>query len=597
MHEVWSLLELGCQPSQAARRLAWQGDGWRTHADFNVRLNRWQHAFAARSGSTWAVYADDPLDFAAALFGAWHAGKTVVVPGDDRPATVAALKEMGCGLAGDLPDALHAVVDTTTDIPISRQALDARMTKLTLFTSGSQGEPQPIDKMLAQLWAEVQVLEQTFGARMDAGNRGLPTVWSTVSHQHIYGLLFLVLWPLATGRPLGTRRLLYPEDMIHAMSGRPSVLVTTPAHLRRLGEHVGWSGVRSSLSAVFSSGGPLPWPVSQAAAELLGSVPIEVFGSSETGGIAWRQATDVDQAWMPFSGVQWRVEGGCLVVRSPCLRDDAWWTTADRAEPSHDGSFRLLGRQDRIVKIEEKRVSMTAIERALLATPWVQDARALLIPTPIGDRVGVVAVLSAEGRLGLAQQGRRAWGQMLREALRDSFEAMALPRRWRFVEAMPIDAQGKTPQGLLQSAFLPQSTRSVPMPEMPSVTWLKRDEQDALASLCIHAGLSVFEGHFPAAPILPGVAQLDWALMLARECFALPTEFVRLEALKFVNPVVPGTTLYLSLHRHGKAAEPDLAAAKFRLYSLEDDAGGAEVATEHASGRGVWRADKARADV
>ncbi len=49
-------------------------------------------------------------------------------------------------------------------------------TWVTLFTSGSTGEPGAIDKRLAQLDAEVHTLQQAFGARLPADVRVLSTV-------------------------------------------------------------------------------------------------------------------------------------------------------------------------------------------------------------------------------------------------------------------------------------------------------------------------------------------------------------------------------------------------------------------------------------
>lgn len=587
MSDWWSLLDLACQAPQTGRQVARLPDGYCNHADFLEQVNGWQRAFDAQSVSSWALFLADPVVFAAALFGAWHAGKNVVLPGDDRPATLAALTSMGCGLAGDWPDGLQPATDD--EAVAVRRPLDPAMATLTVFTSGSQGHAQAIDKKLSQLWSEVQALERAFASRLQRDGCAQPVVWATVSHQHIYGLLFLVLWPLAAGRAMGTQRLLYPEDMVQTLGTAPSVLVATPAHLKRLGAHLNWQDVRPALRAVFSSGGPLPFEVSCEAAGLLGCVPIEVFGSTETGGVAWRQPTQLDQAWQPFEDVHWRLDEGCLTINSPRLPDGAWWPTTDRAESVGQDSFRLLGRSDRIVKIEEKRVSLSAVERTLLSTPWVQDVRALVIPTLIGDRVGVVVVPTAGGHDRLIQ-GRHAFGQCLREALQASVDPVALPRRWRFVDMLPINAQGKTPESLLRDLFETTPSSVSAMPESPDITWLDRREDEALATLDIHAGLSVFQGHFPGASILPGVAQLDWTLGLGRDCFDLPAYFVRLEVLKFVSPVVPGTTLFVALQRKYKPTEPDLTVLQFRLYSQPS---GADVVTEHASGRAVWRADEA----
>jgi hypothetical protein len=580
MAEWWSLTDLACRAPDASRTLARLADDRRlSHADFVRRVGCWQSAFAVQAAPEWALYLNDPFEFGAAVLAAWHAGKTVVLPGDDRPATIQSLRDLGCALAGDLPGGLQAADDVVDDVATNRSPIDLQLARMKVYTSGSQGVPEAIDKRLDQLVSELEALEAAFGPMIDAEGEA-PTLWATVSHQHIYGLLFLVLWPLSAGRPLSTRRLLYPEDMAACLGPAPSVLVATPAHLKRLGDQLDWQAARQGLRAVFSSGGPLPFDASRGVADTLGQVPIEVFGSSETGGIAWRQCASATEPWRPFADVHWRLENGCLSVKSPRLPDaSAWWQTSDRAEPAGAGGFRLLGRADRIVKIEEKRVSLSAIERHLLATPWVQEAKALVVGTVIGPRVAVVAVPTPAGRE-LADQGKRVLSDALRQSLAELVEAIALPRRWRFVKALPINAQGKTPEALLAALFT-----DAQRPEMPTVQWQERSDLEALATLDIHAGLSVFDGHFEVAPILPGVAQVHWALTLGRECFTVPDHFVRLEALKFVRPVQPGTALKLALQFKPYLADPTLCSLTFKLYSHGADPSDQR---DHASGRAIW---------
>lgn len=590
MSDWWPLNDLACRAPDESRVVARREDGQSlSHADFLIRLGCWQSAFAAEAAPEWALYLNDPVEFAAAVLAAWHAGKTVVLPGDGLPSTVAALRQSGCALAGDLPDALQAAPVVARQAQ-DRRPIDVQAARLKVYTSGSQGRPEAIDKCLFQLVSEVDALEGAFGHLLD-GEGAVPAIWATVSHQHIYGLLFLVLWPLAAGRPMARRRLLYPEDLAACLGPAPSVLVATPAHLKRLGDQLDWAEARQGLRAVFSSGGPLPFEVSRAVHLSLGQVPTEVFGSSETGGIAWRRCARPDEPWQPFADVQWRLDdNGCLAVQSPRLPDAQWWTTSDRAEAAGADSFRLLGRADRIVKIEEKRVSLSAIEQHLLATPWVHEVRALVIDTPIGARVAVVAVPTALGREHVGH-GRRVLSNLLRQVLAGVVEAVALPRRWRFVDALPINAQGKTPEALLAALFTEQPDGVRPAasrPEMPAVRWDERGDTTALATLDIHAGLTVFDGHFEVAPILPGVAQLDWAMDLGRQCFALPDRFVRLEVLKFVRPVPPGTALKVALQFKPHLADASLCSLAFKLYSHDADT---QEHVDHASGRAVWSHD------
>lgn len=56
-----------------------------------------------------------------------------------------------------------------------------------------------------------------------------------------------------------------------------------------------------------------------------------------------------------------------------------------------------------------------------------------------------------------------------------------------------------------------------------------------------------FAGHFPDHPVLPGVVQLAWVQMLARDAFALQTPVMHLEQIKFRALITPGGEVQLRL--------------------------------------------------
>lgn len=528
----WIPLHLLLQSARPGRTVGALDGAALDHAALLARVCRWQAAFAAAEGRDWALYFDDSLAFAAALLGAWSAGKRVYLPGDDLPGTLQALRPHVDGFVGDVDPCwqpLHAA--PATDIPATGVVLDPHACRLVVFTSGSTGQPAAIEKRLDQLGSEVEALQQAFGALL-AGAQ----VHGTVSHQHIYGLLFRVLWPLAAGRAIRPRRFFH-EDLVAALAAAPSVLVATPAHLKRLPPQLDWAGARGQLRAVFSSGGPLPAQAAADVREVLGIAPIEVFGSSETGGIAWRVCADDAPAWQPLPGVQWRIDDGQLAVASAHLAQGGWWRGEDRAEASPDGGFRLLGRADRIVKIEERRVSLGALEQALCRDAGVAEAQVLVLP---GTREQLAAVIVPNDPA-LAQAGdaeRRAFIGRLTALLAQGHDAVTRPRRWRLVAALPVNAQGKPTQALLQGLF---------QKKLPSPQWLARDAATARVQLVLEPDLGAFEGHFPEVAVLPGVAQLDWAIRLGREAFDLPPRFLRMDALKFHHVARPHDVLMLQL--------------------------------------------------
>ncbi len=538
MAEWVDLRELAVAP-HPGRVVALRRDGIVDHGAFRARTGEWQAAFAASEGENFALHEEDPAEFAALLFGAWHAGKRVFLIGDVLPATLEAVASQVQGFAGSQIPFARGPLRVADQRPgsVELRALDPDATRLAVFTSGSTGTPQAIGKTLRELQAEVEAQQQVFG-----GLLGGATVLGTVSHQHIYGLLHRVLWPLAAGRPIAPRSFFHEEIVAAAQASEtPVVLVSSPAHLKRIPENLDWPSLRGKLRAVFSSGGALPDEVALAAKEMLGPGPIEIFGSSETGGIAWRQWDAAVPTWQALPSVQWRLDGDMLEVASPHLpAGSGWWRTPDRAEADGNGGFRLLGRADRIVKIEERRVSLDALERALAAHPFVREARVLVLEGARSTLAAVVAT-SDEGTARLRALGRREFAGRLAAHLADGQDAVTRPRRWRFVAALPVNAQGKTTQAALAMLFRPLR---------PEPRWLKREADVAELEFELDPQLLAFDGHFPQATILPGVAQTDWAIRFARDAFPLPPTFLRLEALKFQQVARPGQRLRLQLEWH-----------------------------------------------
>jgi len=492
------------------------------------RVRAWRAAFELAPGRRYALHLEDSFQFVAALLGAWHAGKIVYLPADTLPSTLQALDAQLDGFAGTFANGLQP--DSTLSPPeIVLGDLDVEAIRLVLYTSGSSGDPVAIGKCLRQLDSEIATLESRFGALL-----GDAHVQGTVSHQHIYGLLFRVLWPLATQRPFATHRLVYPEQIAALPESQSTVLVASPALLKRLPESVDWSSTRSALRAVFSSGGPLPADAGVAIDRLWGQRVIEVFGSTETGGIATRPSGD--EAWQPLPGVECKVDEAALFVRSRHLAENCWYRTEDRARMVGEG-FELLGRSDRLVKLEERRVSLDAIERALQGDALVAEARVLVL-AGTRDRIVAAVVLSAAGRVLLSSAGRKALIDRLRDVLHPQVDPIAVPKLWRFVEVLPRDAQGKTTMKQLAGLF--RANQPVPV-------WNERSAGMAKLRLTVAGDLAVFDGHFPGTPILPGVALVDWAIAWGRDAFAIPTQFLRMEALKFQQLVRSEAQLHLDL--------------------------------------------------
>ncbi len=529
--------------------VGWRGQDPVSWQDFSRLARRWQAAFEQHNGQRFVLFFADGLLFSAALFGLWQAGKQAWLPGDLTPASQEALRAQVAGWAGDGAgvDGLPRVMPADEPAPVPTQPLDPQAEGLVVFTSGSTGVPSACTKRLRQLFDEINALEQAFGTPQ------VRCVVASVSPQHVYGLLFRVLWPLATGRAQQARTLVYLEDLAELLpmhggeaDGEGAALIASPTHLGRLPLQPPAGTAR--LHQVFSSGAPLPDAAVPDTLRVFGHAPIEVFGSTETGGVAWRQRhPQAPVFWQALPGVAWRIDDDRLEIRSPHLPTDAWTAGADRAA-AVDGGFVLQGRADRIVKIAEKRVSLQAVEDRLQQGGLVSALRLVVLSEP-REQLGVVAVPTAQGWALHDEQGRRALAEALRQQLLGVVERVVLPRRWRFLPELPRNAQGKSTLAQLMNEFDPRR---------PAVREIRREvpgegREGAIVTLTllVDPALPQFDGHFPEHPVLPGVAQLDWAVMFGREHFPLADRFAGLEAIKFQRVVVPGTRLILTLESPG----------------------------------------------
>jgi acyl-coenzyme A synthetase/AMP-(fatty) acid ligase len=478
------------------------------------------------------VHFEDAADLAVALLGAWRAGAHVLLPADLQAQTRQRWSADVDLWLTDLP--VDARPDEIRQAPLEAAELDLDQCWLTLCTSGSSGEPKRIEKTLRQLNTEVQALEQLWGA--DLGPQAC--MIGSVATQHIYGLLFRVLWPLCAGRTFVRRQLAFPEDLQRASREHPAFAwVASPALLKRMGDNLDWPAL-SSVRRVFSSGGALPAEAARSLQQRLGQWPTEVFGSSETGGIAWRQGGDL---WRPFAGVELGQDSdGALLIASPYLPSGHVEHTADAARITEDGRFELLGRLDRIVKLEEKRISLPMLEQALTAHDWVSEARLGVVQQNRAS-LGALLVLSETGLHALRNLGRRAMTEALRQHLSGHCETLALPRRWRWLRQLPFNAQGKLAQAEVEALLM------APRPKAPEVLDQGETDGEWNLRLAVPPDLAYFSGHFPTAPVLPGVVQVDWALNLGRQLMDLPPRFVGMEVLKFQQLVRPGDEIQLHL--------------------------------------------------
>jgi len=409
-----------------------------------------------------AISCKDSGFFAAALIASVRAKVNVVLLPNHQPGVLLAYREKYDAIIADhaVPGALAddlgpALLEAPSPQQPASQFVPAFNLfgfniRVTFYTSGSSGAPKAIAKTMEQLLSEVDSLHTHF-----LGDPTTHAFAATVSHQHIYGLLFKIVWPLKTGQHFYRDLVEFPEQL--DLLPDNTILISSPTFLKRI-QDTG-TNHRSAIQMAFSSGGSLTRPEALSASSVLGAPVTEVLGSTETGGIAYRKQTaeGESQAWRPFPGVNIsQAADGTLGVESPY--SGGWQKTEDMIKMLSIGHFELLGRRDRIVKLGEKRLSLTEMERHGNDFILIRDCAVTTVNKGNQERVALAAELTQEGCRVLSIEGKVVVNNMIRKHLSEKFEGVTLPRYFRYVDTLPINPQGKRVISELDSLFGDRNT-------------------------------------------------------------------------------------------------------------------------------------------
>lgn len=545
-----------------------------TWGEFVEDVVRLHGRLADHQKGAFVLITEDAYAFAVGLFALWHADCFAILPPNRQPEVLAHLQTRSVGVITDRPgwfesgSSLHPLDRSVAPAGALRHPLPSlrrESAAVELFTSGTTGDEKSTIKRIQHLEDEIVQLEVWRGDALDGA-----WFFSTASHQHLYGLLFGVLWPLGSARPFDAHHYLHAGELLPKMAEAPaSVLASVPTSIKHIARHPSFSALRGHCRIVFSSGGPLPTATAHAVAEGLGVPPVEVLGSTETGGIAWREQSPglLDVPWTPFAcaRIARDEESGILRVHSPLVSiatGDAGFATGDLIELERDGRFRLGGRANQMVKVGEKRVDLAYMGSQLRAHEWVDEAALTTIERDTEQRVAAVLVASQRGLDVLRARGRGALIRDLRASLSDRWDPVVHPRHWRFVESLPENEQGKVTREALVALFRDEEP-PVRMPDRPLVLDELRGERSIERTCEVPDDLHCFRGHFPGFPVVPGVLQLDWAMEIGAVLLDAPPVIREIASFKLISPLQP--RVRFRIHVALEDTQDDGVALRFSL--------------------------------
>lgn len=428
------------------------------HSELSVSGQQWAKECIALaqeinnySERNWLLYQDDFYQFSVTFFALLLADKNIVLAQSEQAERLQQAAKFADISIGDMIIADSAsgnskqsqclahfspnkdcLVQDSTPVELN---INANIT-ITLFTSGSSGEAKAIKKYWYQLANEVVCLEQLFPNENSC-------ILSTVTHKHIYGLLFKLIWPVFTDKKIICETIEYPEQIEqYSQHFTKLLLISSPSYLARTAQQFSAQAM-TNIQRVFCSGGALSVNVADEIFSKYQQAITEIYGSTETGGIAWRQQSDNGQ-WQLFPQHQVSLANDdTLVLASNFLPEGERYKTDDRAE-LNGRFFNLLGRVDRIIKLHEKRLSLDELESQLTSRGNVNACHCFVLDSKV-NKAALVAVIELKKHCLLPSDliQRKQLISTYKKALLSVFEPSLLPRKWRFVAQLPFNSQGK----------------------------------------------------------------------------------------------------------------------------------------------------------
>ena len=300
---------------------------------------------------------------------------------------------------------------------------------INFYTSGFTGFPKLIEKTLKQFEAEALKIIGEFGENLK------DSIFAySVPHYHSYGFVFDFLVPYILELKFLDNRINYLETLNNFEEYKEITFITNPAFLKRID--------KSSLKIkskwyVFSSTGALDKETSDLCIETFNTDAIEIYGSTEGGGMAYRKKSEKD-LWTRLKNVKLKVnENGSLFCSSGYTGEGLWVHVGDVVDMKNENEFELLGREDSIVKIEGKRISVQQIDRQILQDKNFIDSYTVYCKSDKREYVASFIVLKD------ANANKDNMRKYIKDYLKGYFEKIVIPKKIYFIERIPRNELGK----------------------------------------------------------------------------------------------------------------------------------------------------------
>lgn len=406
--------------------------------------------------------------------------------------------------------------------------LEISNTFLNFYTSGSSGTPKHVRKTLKNAIAEAKEILKFLKNAKSACS----IVKSSASPLHMFAFVFYFVLPLIALEKLtlDTDNVYYPDSV----DFKKCIFVSTPSFLEKFKKY----DIFCDAGIIFSAGAKLSKELTAYFEQK--SYIVDIYGSTESGTIAYRDSA-VTEDMTVLSGVKVSVDSNSQIcVESPFFMENKL-VLCDIIKMKNEKHFTLKNRSDRILKIQEKRVSAVEIEDFINNCDIVKECYCL----KIFDKLACALVLDNTKLKNFFASDKKICKiksliEYLKKYLSDKTEI--LPQRWRFLHELPKTERGKIDIEKIEQIFALNLS-------LPLVTKYSANVDSAEFEMFFHLSCNFFEGHFNGFPILPGVVQMYFANYFASTAFDVKVRTDIVKKIKFSKLIKPEETVKLIFER------------------------------------------------
>lgn len=432
----------------------WSKKIYKTWKDFLIDSAKMRAFISKKPEDDWILHCEDYWYFLCTFVALLQCKKRILLTQNISESYIKDIRTENCGFLTDQNAADSISIQKIIEDPLLPEEtyfrdvpeLKAEETRILMFTSGSTGKPKAVPQRMKEFEEDNAFVISKWGKEFM--KRKLVT---TVSQHHIYGFLFGMSLPFTLGVPFRRKRIEFPEEF-ETLTDEKYIIIATPAFLKRTVEIEEKLPLKHTW--IFTSGGACSEELAKKTTKVFGFCPLEVYGSTETSGIAYRQQSKDGLKFTPFDNAKiWIGDDGCLRIISPYIKDPNGFATADLAEIFDDGTFLLKGRADSVVKIEEKRISLPEVENRITQSGLVEDVKVVALQNDVRQYLAAAVVLNDEGKKKFANTEKYLINRYFHDYLLQFFENVVIPKKWRFLDSLPVDVQGKKHKTEIEALF------------------------------------------------------------------------------------------------------------------------------------------------